>query len=63
MLDRQARHEIDGKRGCLWSFRWSFRQAGHHMTRAYRLDDAPDLTSQNRTLQDGVDGRGSTSNP
>ena len=33
------------------------------MTGAYRLDDAPDLTSENGTPRDGVDGRGSTSNP
>jgi hypothetical protein len=26
------------------SFRWSFRQARHHMTGPYRLDDLPDLT-------------------
>jgi hypothetical protein len=33
------------------------------MTEAYRLDYAPDLTSENGTLRDGVDGCESTSNP
>jgi hypothetical protein len=45
------------------SFRWSFRQAQHHMTGPYRLDDAPDLGSKDGTLGDGMDGCGSTSNP
>lgn len=33
------------------------------MTGAYRLDDAPDLTSKIGTLRDAMDGGGSTSNP
>jgi hypothetical protein len=45
------------------SFRWSFRQAQHHMTRPYRLDGAPDLSSENGILGDAMDGRGLTSNP
>lgn len=28
-----------------------------------QLDDPPDLTSENATLRDGLDGPGSTSNP
>jgi len=31
------------------------------MTGAYRLDYAPDLTCEDGTLRNGVDGRGSTS--
>ena len=46
-----------------WSFPWSFRQAQHRTTGPHRLDQAPDLTSENGTLRDGMDGRGSTSNP
>jgi hypothetical protein len=30
------------------------------MTGAYRLDYAPDLTSENGTVRDGMDGRGPT---
>ena len=33
------------------------------MTGAYGLDYPPDLTSENGTLGDSLDGRGSTSNP
>ena len=33
------------------------------MTGAYQLDYAPDLTSDNGTLRDGMDRRGSTSHP
>jgi hypothetical protein len=51
------------ERGARRSFRWSFRQAPHHITGLYRLDDAPDLTYEDGTLRDGVDGCGSTSNP
>jgi hypothetical protein len=29
----------------------------------YRLDDAPDLSSEDGILRDGVDGWGSTSDP
>lgn len=46
--------------GRRWSFRWSFRQARHHMTGPYALDELPDLTSEDDTLQDGMDDRGST---
>ena len=46
-----------------WSFRWSFRQAQHHMTGPCRLDYPSDLTCEDATLRDGVDGCGSTSNP
>jgi len=45
------------------SFRWSFRQAQHRMTGPYRLDYPSDLTSENSTLRDDMDGGGSTSNP
>jgi hypothetical protein len=31
--------------------------------RAHHLDGSPDLSSENGTLRDGMDGRGSTSNP
>jgi hypothetical protein len=33
------------------------------MTGLYQLDGASDLTSMDDTLQDAMDGRGSTSNP
>ena len=33
------------------------------MTGPYALDDPPDLTSENGTLRDGMDGDGSISNP
>jgi hypothetical protein len=46
-----------------WSFRWSFRQARHHITGPYLLDGAPDLSSEDGIQRDGVDGGGSTSNP
>ena len=34
-----------------------------HMTGPYSLDELPDLTSEDCTLRDGMDGGGSTSNP
>jgi hypothetical protein len=46
-----------------WSFRWSFRQALHHTTVPYQLDDSSNLTSWNGTQQHGPDDQGSTSNP
>jgi hypothetical protein len=49
--------------GGSWSFRWSFRHAPQDTTSPYQLDGQPDLSSENGTLCDGVDGRGSTSNP
>ena len=33
------------------------------MTGPYRLDDPPDLTSEDATVRDVLDGRGSTSHP
>jgi len=45
------------------SFRWSFRHASLFMTSLYQADTPPDLSSENGTLPDGMDGRGSTSNP
>ena len=45
------------------SFRWSFRQVSLPTTSPYQLDTQPDLTSENGTLQHGMDGGGSTSNP
>jgi hypothetical protein len=45
------------------SFPWSFRQASHDRTEPHHPDDPPDLTGQDGTLRDAMDGRGSTSNP
>ena len=42
---------------------WSFRHTSHGMTGLYQLDGASDLTDKDDTLQDAMDGRGSTSNP
>jgi hypothetical protein len=61
--NRQARPDINGRRGCPWSFPWSFRHTSHGRTGPYQLDGASDLTSEDDTLRDGMDGCGSTSNP
>jgi hypothetical protein len=45
------------------SFPRSFHLPSLGPTGAHRLDDPPDLTSKDGTTRDGVDGRGSTSNP
>jgi hypothetical protein len=46
-----------------WSFRWSFRQGKHRLTGPEQLDGVPDLSSEDRTERDVMDGRVSTSNP
>ena len=45
------------------SVRRSFPQAIPGTTECHQADDVPDLSSKNCTQGDGVDGRGSTSNP
>jgi hypothetical protein len=45
------------------SFPWSFRHTRPWTTRPHQLDGPPDVTSENGTLRDGLDGGGSTSNP
>src|SRR5215212_12275801 len=45
------------------SFPWSFRQAPLGTTEPHQMDGLPNLSSENGTLSDGMDGRGSTSNP
>jgi hypothetical protein len=35
---------------------WSFRHTSHGMTGPYQLDGASDLTSEDDTLRDGMDG-------
>src|SRR5215204_7529102 len=59
-----AKHgQISTGGGCPWSFPWSFRHTSHGRTGPYQLDGATDLTSEDDTLRDGMDGCGSTSNP
>jgi hypothetical protein len=40
------------------SFRWSFPQARPSATGPHHLDDTPDLSSENGTRRDVMDGRG-----
>jgi hypothetical protein len=42
---------------------WSFRHAPQRMTEPYRLDGPPDLSTENSTVRDEMDGREPTSNP
>ena len=46
-----------------WSFRRSFPQVPLRVTGPHYLDGVPDLTSEDGTLRDGVDGCRLTSNP